>query len=98
PPISTLFPYTTLFRSAVLNADDEECRKIGPSLDCNVAWFSLDEESKFVKNLAKENKVCAVFENGFVTIKKGDWKIRIERVGQIRSEEHTSELQSRENL
>ncbi|MFA5556619.1 MAG: cyanophycin synthetase [Flavobacteriaceae bacterium] len=68
---------------AVLNADDEECRKIGPSLDCNVAWFSLDEESKFVKNLAKENKVCAVFENGFVTIKKGDWKIRIERVGQI---------------
>lgn len=68
---------------AVLNADDEECRKIGDTLDCNVAWFSLDEESPFVKKLAKENKVCAVFENGFVTIKKGDWKIRIERVSQI---------------
>lgn len=68
---------------AVLNADDEECRKIGESLDCNVAWFSLDEESLFVKNLAKENKICAVFENGYITIKKGDWKIRIEKVGQV---------------
>ena len=68
---------------AVLNADDEQCRKIGDTLDCNVAWFSLDEESPFVKKLAKENKICAVFENGFVTIKKGDWKIRIEKVSQI---------------
>lgn len=68
---------------AVLNADDEECRKIGDSLDCNVAYFSLDENSPFVKQLAKEGQIVAVYENGFVTIKKGDWKIRIERVSQI---------------
>ena len=68
---------------AVLNADDEECRKIGDTLDCNVAWFSLDEDSPFVKKLAKENKICAVYENGFITIKKGDWKIRIEKVSQV---------------
>jgi cyanophycin synthetase len=35
---------------AVLNANDEECRKIGDSLNCNVAWFSLNENSTFVKN------------------------------------------------
>ncbi len=68
---------------AVLNADDEQCRKIGDTLDCNVAYFSMDEDSPFVKKLAKENQIVAVFENGFVTIKKGDWKIRIERVSQI---------------
>lgn len=68
---------------AVLNADDEQCRKIGDTLDCNVAYFSLDEDSPFVKQLAKENQIVAVYENGFVTIKKGDWKIRIERVSQI---------------
>ncbi|MFA7445267.1 MAG: cyanophycin synthetase [Flavobacteriaceae bacterium] len=68
---------------AVLNADDEECRKIADTLDCNVAWFSLNEDTPFVKKLARENKTVAVFENGFVTIKKGDWKIRIERVSQI---------------
>lgn len=68
---------------AVLNADDEQCRKIGDTLDCNVAYFSMDEDSPFVKKLAKENQIVAVYENGFVTIKKGDWKIRIERVSQI---------------
>lgn len=68
---------------AVLNADDEECRKIGDTLDCNVAWFSLDEDSPFVKKLAKENKICAVYENGFITIKKGDWKIRIEKASLV---------------
>jgi cyanophycin synthetase len=68
---------------AVLNADDEECRKIGDTLDCNVAWFSLDEENPFVKKLAKENKTVAVYENGFITIKKGDWKIRIEKASHV---------------
>lgn len=68
---------------AVLNADDEECRKIGDTLDCNVAWFSLDEESPFVKKLAKENQTVAVYENGYITIKKGDWKIRIEKASHV---------------
>jgi cyanophycin synthetase len=68
---------------AVLNADDEECRKIGDTLDCNVAWFSLDEENPFVKKLAKENKIVAVYENGYITIKKGDWKIRIEKASLV---------------
>lgn len=68
---------------AVLNADDEECRKIARELDCNVAYFSMDEDSAFVKDLAKEGKITAVYENGFITIKRGEWKIRIEKASHV---------------
>ena len=64
---------------AVLNADDEYCLKIGNELSCNVAYFSMDEESPIVKKLSKEGKIVAVYENGYITVKKGEWKIRIER-------------------
>jgi cyanophycin synthetase len=68
---------------AVLNADDPECVEIGARLKCNVAYFSMDEEQPFVKKLSKEGKIVAVFENGFITVKKGEWKIRVERVSHV---------------
>lgn len=68
---------------AILNADDEYCRKIARDLDCNIAYFSMDENQPHVQALSKSGKIVAVYENGYVTIKKGDWKIRIERVTHI---------------
>lgn len=68
---------------AILNADDEMCLKIAKELNCNVAYFSLDENTEVVKKLSRHGKIVAVLENDFVTIKKGDWKIRIERISQI---------------
>ncbi len=64
---------------AVLNGDDEYCIKIGNELPCNVAYFSLNEDSEFIKKQCSEGKTVAVYENGFITIKKGEWKIRIEK-------------------
>ncbi|HMK06499.1 MAG TPA: Mur ligase family protein [Flavobacterium sp.] len=68
---------------AVLNADDPHCIRIGNDLNCNVAYFSMDEESEIVQKMSKEGKIVAVYENGFVTVKKGEWKIRIERVTHV---------------
>ncbi|WP_116789035.1 cyanophycin synthetase [Flavobacterium psychrotrophum] len=68
---------------AVLNGDDPECIKIGKELECNVAYFSLDEDSAFIKEEAKAGRVTAVYENGFITIKKGGWKIRIEKASHV---------------
>lgn len=68
---------------AVLNADDEYCMKIAKELECNIAYFSMDENQPHVQALSKSGKIVAVYENGYVTIKKGDWKIRIERVTHI---------------
>jgi len=68
---------------AVLNADDEYCVKIGADLECNVAYFSMNEENPIIKKLCAEGKTVAVYENGYITIKKGEWKIRIERATHV---------------
>ena len=68
---------------AVLNAEDENCVKIGNSLRCNVAYYSLNEDCPVIKEHCEEGGVAAIYENGFITIKKGDWKIRIERATLI---------------
>ncbi|MDP2189187.1 MAG: cyanophycin synthetase [Sphingobacteriaceae bacterium] len=68
---------------AVMNADNGWCVKIAEDLKCNVAYFSMDENNPVVKAHCKKGGIAAIFENGFITIKKGDWKIRIEKVTHI---------------
>ncbi|MDI9256682.1 MULTISPECIES: cyanophycin synthetase [Flavobacterium] len=68
---------------AILNAEDEQCLKIANELSCNIAYFSLDENNPTVQKFAKEGKIVAVYENGYITIKKGEWKIRVERATHV---------------
>lgn len=68
---------------AILNADDEYSMKIKNELECNVAIFSMDENNPYIQKYAKEGKTTCVYEDGYVTIKKGEWKIRIEKVKNI---------------
>jgi len=67
----------------VLNAEDEYSMRLINDLDAKVALFSLDENNPHVVKFAKEGKITCVYEEGFVTIKKGDWKIRIAKVINI---------------
>lgn len=68
---------------SVINADDEYSMRLSTDLDSKVALFSLDENNPHIKKYAKEGKVTCVYEDGFVTIKKGDWKIRVTKVNNI---------------
>ena len=68
---------------AILNAEDEQCLKIANELSCNIAYFSMDENNPTVKEYAKLGKIVAVYENGYITIKKGEWKIRVERATHV---------------
>lgn len=68
---------------AVLNADDAECVKIADELDCNVAFFSMEEDNPVIKAMAREGRTTAVYENGYITIKKGEWKIRVEKAFHV---------------
>ena len=68
---------------AILNAEDDQCLKIANDLTCNIAYFSLDENNPMAVKFAKEGKIVAVYENGFITVKKGEWKIRVERATQV---------------
>jgi cyanophycin synthetase len=68
---------------AVLNGEDENCLEIANSLRCNVALFSLDENAPAIVEHCKAGGIAAIYENGFITIKKGDWKFRVERATHI---------------
>jgi cyanophycin synthetase len=68
---------------AILNADDDLVYKMREGLDCNVAFFSMDENNPRIKAHCAEGGYAAVFENGYITIMKGTWKIRIEKVTEI---------------
>ncbi|HLN94695.1 MAG TPA: cyanophycin synthetase, partial [Flavobacterium sp.] len=68
---------------AILNAEDDYCMKIAADLSCNVAYFAMDEDHPVAKRLSREGKIVAVYENGFITIKKGEWKIRVERASHV---------------
>src|SRR3712207_7843818 len=83
PPRSTLFPYTTLFRSGL--------RGIGS----HVNYFSADPAAySFVTQL--EQVLDDAEEIGLPYI--GTASRPGQRYGETRSEEHTSELQSRQYL
>ena len=68
---------------SVLNADDAYSMRLMPDLDSKIAIFSLDENNPHIKKFAKEGKISCVYEEGFITIKKGDWKIRIAKAQNI---------------
>lgn len=68
---------------AVVNADNEHCVSIGKNVRCNVAYFSMDENNKVIKEHCKNGGIAAIYENGYITIKKGDWKFRVNKVSNI---------------
>src|SRR5690606_19921053 len=63
---------------AVLNADDTQCVKIARELDCNVAFFSLDPKNPIIERQLAQGNPAAIYENGYLTIIKGNETIRIE--------------------
>lgn len=68
---------------AVLNADNPYCVRIGKKADCNVAYFSRDEQNPVIKSHCKKGGIACIAENGYITIKKGDWKIRVQRTSLV---------------
>ncbi|MBL7748634.1 MAG: cyanophycin synthetase, partial [Chitinophagaceae bacterium] len=62
---------------AVLNADDDLVYKMKNDLRCNIALFSMDENNPRIKEHSASNGLSCVYENGYVTIMKGTWKIRV---------------------
>jgi cyanophycin synthetase len=69
----TVFPHGY----AVLNADDDLVYQMREGLECNIALFSMDEKNPRIKKHCNDGGLAAVFENGYVSIMKGTWKIRV---------------------
>jgi cyanophycin synthetase len=67
----------------VLNADNEYCAGISKEVSCNVAYFSMNENNPVIIEHCKKGGIAAIYENGFITIKKGEWKFRVQKVTNV---------------
>ncbi|WP_420571758.1 cyanophycin synthetase [Kordia sp.] len=63
--------------TAILNADDDLVYAMRKNVDCNVALFSLDENNPRIKAMQKRGGISAIYENGYITLCRGEWKMRI---------------------
>lgn len=68
---------------AVLNADNKYCVSIGRNASCNIAYFSMDENNPVVVEHCRKGGIAAIYENGYITIKKGEWKFRVEKASHV---------------
>jgi cyanophycin synthetase len=68
---------------AILNADDDLVYEMHKDLKCKVAYFSLNEHSARIKRHCAKGGLAAIYENGYITILKGTWKIRVEKVTNV---------------
>lgn len=62
---------------AILNADDELVYEMRKNVNCNVAIFSMDENNPHIKAMQRVGGISAVYENGYITICRGEWKLRV---------------------
>jgi cyanophycin synthetase len=68
---------------SILNADDDLVYAMHKDLHCKLAYFSMDENNVRIKEHCAQGGIAAVYEHGYITILKGTWKIRIEKVTNI---------------
>ena len=68
---------------AILNADDDLVFNMRKNLECKIALFSMDENNSRIMEHCERGGICAVLENGWITILKGNWKLRVEKVVNI---------------
>src|SRR5438105_5890586 len=83
PPKSTLFPYTTLFRSKRINDDKKKLKALPPKKKSG-QWIKQENALAGCRNQSAPFTAPSMKEHLPVAV--------------VRSEEHTSELQSRVDL
>lgn len=68
---------------AILNADDDLVFNMSKSLECKICLFSLDATNPRILKHCEDGGLAAVVEDGYITICKGTWKIRVDKVVNI---------------
>ncbi len=68
---------------AVLNADDKLVLKMRERIKSHIALFSMDENNPAIKEHTSTGGIACVYENNYITLLKGQWKLRVEKVINI---------------
>ena len=68
---------------AILNADDDLVYDMRRNITGKIALFSLDENNPRIIRHCEKGGIAAIVENGYITICKGTWKIRVDKVLSI---------------
>ncbi|HMS29919.1 MAG TPA: cyanophycin synthetase [Saprospiraceae bacterium] len=68
---------------AILNADDDLVYAMRSNLECKLAYFSMDENNPRIQSHMKAGGLSAIYENGFITICRGEWKLRITKAVNV---------------
>src|SRR5260370_40313867 len=89
PPRSTLFPYTTLFRSGV------EFATLYNQLGVKVTLLEALDRLVPLEDEDVSKEMLSAFKKAGIDCRVG---VRVKGAEHLRSEEHTSELQSHLNL
>ncbi|UOQ52737.1 cyanophycin synthetase [Hymenobacter cellulosivorans] len=68
---------------AVLNADNDYTYAMREKLECRVALFSMHEHSPRIREHVENGGLAAVYEEGYITIYKNSYKLRIDRAAEF---------------
>lgn len=68
---------------AVLNADDPLVVAMAKEVKAKVAYFSMNPDNPLITAHVTQGGIAGVYEEGYLTILKGDWKLRIEEAVNV---------------
>jgi cyanophycin synthetase len=53
------------------------------NVESHFALFSMDEESPRIKRHSSRGGISAIYENGYITIFRGEWKMRVSKAANV---------------
>jgi cyanophycin synthetase len=68
---------------AVLNADDPLVAAMASRVKSQVAYFAMNPDNPTVQNHVTQGGLAAIYENGYLTLVKGDWALRLMEAASV---------------
>jgi cyanophycin synthetase len=68
---------------AILNADDPLVAAMASQVKGQIAYFSIQPDNPTLRNHTQQGGLAAIYENGYLSILKGDWTLRIEQAVNV---------------
>lgn len=70
---------------AVLNAEDDLVFNMRKLVDGECVYFAMNEDNKRIQKHSSKGGLSCIYENGYITLLKGKWKVRVEKAINIPS-------------